>query len=250
MAVFITGDTHGDFTRFKKEIFYEQAELTKDDCVIITGDFGSVWDGNPKEQRQLNWLEAKPFTTLFVSGNHENFDLLAEYPTEDWHGGKVQRIRPSVIHLLRGQVYDIQGKTFFTMGGGSSHDISGGILEPDDPQFKRKRRMLDHSGALYRVNHRSWWKEELPSEGEYQTARASLEEHGWRVDYIVTHCGPTSVQDESSGRFDNAAHLADFLDEVAQRCEFRNWFLGHYHVNSVIRKKFAILYEQIIRLKL
>lgn len=87
MAVFITGDTHGDFTRFKKEIFYEQAELTKDDCVIITGDFGSVWDRNPKEQRQLNWLEAKPFTTLFVSGNHENFDLLAEYPTEDWHGG-------------------------------------------------------------------------------------------------------------------------------------------------------------------
>ena len=142
MAVLITGDTHGDFTRFKKEIFYEQAELTKDDCVIITGDFGSVWDGNPKEQRQLNWLEAKPFTTLFVSGNHENFDLLAEYPTEDWHGGKVQRIRPSVIHLLRGQVYDIQGKTFFTMGGGSSHDISGGILEPDDPQFKRKRREL------------------------------------------------------------------------------------------------------------
>lgn len=131
MAVFITGDTHGDFTRFKKEIFYEQTELTKDDCVIITGDFGSVWDGSAKEQRQLDWLEHRPFTTLFVSGNHENFDLLAEYPVEDWHGGKVQHIRPSVIHLLRGQVYDIQGKTFFTMGGGSSHDISGGILEPN-----------------------------------------------------------------------------------------------------------------------
>lgn len=39
MAIFITGDTHGDFTRFKKEIFYEQAELTKDDCVMITGDY-------------------------------------------------------------------------------------------------------------------------------------------------------------------------------------------------------------------
>ena len=37
------------------------------------------------------------------------------------------------------------------MGGASSHDISGGILEPDDPQFKRKCRMLDHRGALYRV---------------------------------------------------------------------------------------------------
>lgn len=46
MAIFITGDTHGDFTRFKKSIFYEQAELTKDDCLIITGDFGGILGGN------------------------------------------------------------------------------------------------------------------------------------------------------------------------------------------------------------
>ena len=75
MAIFITGDTHGDFTRFKKKIFYEQAELTKDDCVIIAGDFGGIWDGSAEERHWLDWLEAKPFTTLFVSGNHENFDM-------------------------------------------------------------------------------------------------------------------------------------------------------------------------------
>jgi hypothetical protein len=89
MAVFITGDTCGDFTRFKKDIFYEQAELTKDDCVIIAGDFGGVWDGNRQER---HWLEAKSFATLFVSGNHENFDMLAELPTEEWHGGTIQRV--------------------------------------------------------------------------------------------------------------------------------------------------------------
>ncbi len=42
MATFLTGDTHGDFTRFKKSIFYEQAGLTKDDCVMIAGDFGGI----------------------------------------------------------------------------------------------------------------------------------------------------------------------------------------------------------------
>ena len=131
MAIFITGDTHGDFTRFKKKIFYEQAELTKDDCVMIAGDFGGIWDGGAEERHWLDWLEAKPFTTLFVSGNHENFDMLAEFPIEDWHGGRVQRVRPSVIHLMRGQIYDIQGRTFFTMGGASSHDIQDGILEPE-----------------------------------------------------------------------------------------------------------------------
>ncbi len=250
MAIFITGDTHGDFTRFKKEIFYEQTGLTKDDCVIICGDFGGVWDGSAEERYWLDWLEAKPFTTLFVSGNHENFDMLAGFPTEEWRGGMAQFVRPSVNHLLRGQIYDIQGKAFFTMGGGSSHDIDGGILEPDDPQFKRKCRMLDHKRALYRVNHLSWWKEELPSEEEYQTAKANLDQHGWKVDYIITHCGPTSVQNELSRGFYRADTLTDFLEEVAEQCRFRNWFLGHYHVNAVIQKKFAILYEQIIRLKL
>ena len=66
----------------------------------------------------------------------------------------------------------------FTMGGVSSHDIQDGILEPDNPLFKKKCRKLDASRAMYRVNHRSWWKEELPSEEEYQTARANLDRAG------------------------------------------------------------------------
>ena len=69
----------------------------------------------------------------------------------------------------------------------------------------------------------------------------------------VMDCGPTSVQevqDELSGGSYKADALTDFLDEVAGRCQFRNWFLGHYHTNTVIRKKSAVLYEQIIRLNL
>lgn len=250
MAVFITGDVHGDFSRFKKEVFYEQVELTKDDYIIVAGDFGGVWDDSPNERHWLDWLDAKPFTTLFVSGNHENFDLLAALPKEEWHGGIIQRVRPSVIHLTRGQVYEIEGKKFFTMGGASSHDISGGILELDDPAFRRKLRQLNASGALYRVNHRSWWAAELPSEEEYQTARANLDKHDWTVDYIVTHCCPTLVQDELGGGAFQADHLTDFLDEVARKCQFKYWFFGHYHDDGVIRKKYVLLYEQIIKLKL
>ena len=69
------------------------------------------------------------------------------------------------------------------MGGASSHDIQDGILEPDDPLFKKKCRELDARGAMYRVNHLSRWKEELPSEDEYQTARANLDRAGWEVEY-------------------------------------------------------------------
>jgi predicted phosphodiesterase len=41
-VIFVTGDTHGDFSRFAADRFPEQKELTKDDFVIICGDFG-IW---------------------------------------------------------------------------------------------------------------------------------------------------------------------------------------------------------------
>lgn len=100
--IYITGDCHGNFERFNASIFPEQNEMTKDDYVIICGDFGGVWNKDEESKMEtmiLDWLDCKPFTTLFVSGNHENFDRLMDYPVEEWYGGKVQKIRPSVIHL-------------------------------------------------------------------------------------------------------------------------------------------------------
>ena len=39
--IFITGDTHGDWiNRLRTKVFPEQKEMTKDDYVIICGDFG------------------------------------------------------------------------------------------------------------------------------------------------------------------------------------------------------------------
>ena len=135
------------------------------------------------------------------------------------------------------------------MGGASSHDIRDGILEPDDPDCERKIQQLNAAGALFRVNHRSWWKEELPSEDEYRTAKVTLDKAGWDVDYIITHCCPSSVQNIfSGGRYQRDA-MTDFFDEVRERCRFKYWFFGHYHENMVVEKKLVMLYEQIIRLK-
>ena len=196
MAIFLTGDTHGDFRRFLPESFYEQERLTKEDLVLICGDMGGVWYGDSRDDEGLDFLESRPFTTLFVAGNHENYDALRTYPLEDWCGGKIRRIRPSVLLLERGQVFELNGKRIFTMGGASSHDIQGGILEPDDPLFLLKFHTLEAKGTPFRVNHRSWWKEEQPSPEEYLEARRNLDKAGWEVDYIITHCAPTSIQNE------------------------------------------------------
>ena len=156
--VFMTGDTHGNWMkRLNVDSFPEQKEMTKEDIVVVAGDYG-LWDDSKSEKYALDWLEGKPFTTVFVDGNHENHDMLDSMPVEEWHGGKVHFVRPSIIHLMRGQVYEIEDKTFFTFGGASSHDIRDGILEPDDPHFKRKKKQLDRNRALYRINHVSWWE--------------------------------------------------------------------------------------------
>ena len=70
--IYITGDTHGDFRRFSKRIFPEQNEMTKEDYVIIAGDFGGVWydphdtDHQKAEQYNLDEMDRRSFTTLFI----------------------------------------------------------------------------------------------------------------------------------------------------------------------------------------
>jgi len=95
---------------------------TSDDYLIVCGDFGYIFRGKDYEISFLNDLENLDATILFIDGNHENFDLLYSYPVETWNSGKIHRIRKNVIHLMRGQVFSIDGYTFFTMGGGYSLD--------------------------------------------------------------------------------------------------------------------------------
>ena len=111
MAIYITGDTHGGFQRFGSKYFPQQKNMGREDYMIVAGDFGGLWDGSPKDQYWLDWLEEKPFTTLFVDGNHENFDLLNTLPERQWNGGRVHVVREHVLHLMRGQVFTFGGLT-------------------------------------------------------------------------------------------------------------------------------------------
>ena len=39
MAIYITGDTHGDFQRFGSKYFPQQKEMSRGDYVVIAGDY-------------------------------------------------------------------------------------------------------------------------------------------------------------------------------------------------------------------
>lgn len=245
--ILVTGDCHGEYSRFTMKHFPEQVTMDRDDYIIICGDFG-FWADIPEEEYWLNWLEEKPFTTLWVDGNHENFSRLNELPVHEWHGGKVHFIRPHVIHLMRGQFYDIEGHTFFTMGGAQSHDIEDGILDPRAPDFKETVQRLQSQGRRrFRVLGRSWWPEELPSEAEYQIALDTLEQARWRADYVITHCAPTSIAQTMNRHYQPDA-LTDFLEMVNNRLDFKYWLMGHYHDNRALTKKHILLWEQILQI--
>ena len=220
--IYVTGDCHGNFARFEQKHFSEQANMTKDDAVIIAGDFGGVWFGDSRDDETLDWLERLPFTLAFVCGNHENYDALERYPVAEWHGGKVHRVRPHVLHLMRGQIFELEGCRFFTMGGAKSHDTN------------------------HRINHISWWRQELPSDEEYSEALQNLERYNWQLDYIITHCAPTSIALAGS-RHNEADRLTDFLQEVRERATYHYWLFGHYHDNRAIDEKHILLWEQIVR---
>lgn len=251
--VFLTGDTHAEFTRFSTDNFPKQKELTKDDYMIILGDFGGVWYDSNEERYWLDWLNNKPFTTLFVDGNHENFDrLYSEFEVMEFHGGKVHKIRDSVLHLMRGEIYNLCGKTFFAFGGAASHDVQDGIL--DELDYPSARDMIrDYNkrtkhGEMLRINHVSWWKEELPSEDEMENGRRNLAKHDNKVDYVITHCPPGKVCEYLG--FTSEDIIEEYFDDLIRSgldCE--KWWSGHLHQNRyAIFERNCILYQKIVRL--
>lgn len=227
--IFVTGDTHIpiDIHKLNTKNFPQQTELTKKDYVIILGDFGGVWDNSKEQEYWLNWLNNKSFTTLFIDGNHENFDMLNKLPTKDWHDGLVHVVRENILHLMRGYVFKIDGYNFFTLGGAYSVD------------------------KQCRKEGKSWWAEELPSQVEYARAIRNLEKHNYKVDYILTHTAPRDIVSRIFNFETNEAEqeLIATLQFIDNHTQYKHWYFGHVHLDNGIDQKHTALYKQIIKIE-
>lgn len=229
MATYITGDIHGDHTinKFEDKYFPQQKNLSKSDYVIIAGDFGLLWDGSEEEKKLLSWLNNLNFTTLWIDGNHENFNMINEYPVEYWNGGKVHKISDSIIHLMRGQVFDIEGKLIFTMGGAISID------------------------KMYRKENISWWSEENPNEKELQEGLDILKLYNNKVNYIITHdCSERMMYEMYSDNqiYRYSHRLNEYFDLLENTIEYDYWFFGHHHVDCKYDNKLTQVYNRIIKI--
>lgn len=229
MSVYITGDTHGVLERFTPKWMPNIDSWTEEDVLIVCGDFGFLLEDNAYEAWKLDQLEKFPFSICFLDGNHENFSSLETFERELRYGGPINRLRKNVLWLRRGELYTIQGYTFWVFGGGYSLD---------------RARRLEYEQL---TNVKVWFPEELPTDTEYKRGVNTLKACGYEVDFILTHSAPSNmvyrllkVQPDP-----HEVELDGFLDWVYHSVKFRHWYAGHFHEDIKMNVQFTFCYQDV-----
>ena len=220
--IYFTGDLHGDRSRIKKS---ELNMLKTGDTLIVCGDFGFVWDGSKREKRFLSSLERRPYNICFVDGTHEGFKLLNEAPCVNWNGGMVHRLGKNIYHLMRGQIFLLEGKKIFVMGGGEDPEKDPVDFDDGEP------------------------RPEIPTSAEMLTGADNLEKLNFKVDYIVTHEPPAKTRDFlnlSSGKTLRITSLGAYLDELSAQVEYKRWFFGSMHTDKFVSSAQTALFRDIV----
>lgn len=223
MSIYLTGDTHCplDMEKLNTKLFPAQKGMTREDFIIVLGDFGLLWHEDREYRWWKRWFEEKPFTLLWLDGNHENHDWIDSLPVSEWRGGKVHKISDNIIHLMRGQVFRINDKDFFVFGGAASHD-------------KEIRR----EGI-------SWWSREEASWAEQNEGLDNLAKHGNSVDYVLTHTCPDSLIRPMFGATPYPTPTGNYLDCIAETLNrYTRWFFGHWHAEKDYGK-YSAMYNSV-----
>lgn len=223
--VYVTGDMHGDIDRLFDR---EWRKLKSSDTVIICGDFGFLWDSSQKERDVIKYLSTRKYNVAFLDGTHDNFELIYSARKTVWKGGLVHRIGDHLYHLERGQIFNIEGISIFTFGGGESIDKD------------------------MRLEAGKWWREELPSPAEMALGAEKLDEAERKIDYILTHEPPSKVKSAMllrQGETDRVNKLNGYFDQISRLCTFKHWYFGSLHEDKTITPKHSCVFKNLIELK-
>lgn len=235
--IYLIGDTHGtiDYASVMslrdKARYGHIAMSPEKDYVVVLGDWGIIWDQVPtrREDKLLKQWSQFPWTTLVVDGNHENFSRLFAYPEVPFGGNAARKITDRVFNLKRGSIYQIDGHKVFIFGGGLSID------------------------KAERQEWISWWAAELPTHAETEHGLAELEKHQNSVDFIWTHAAPSHlIPWIFKGKQSEKQHscLARYFDHLYEIVDFKKWFCGHYHVDTIVphEERLIVIYRDIYQI--
>ena len=228
---YITGDTHGDFTRIER--FCERFHPTRDDVMIILGDAGFNYYGGKRDQRVKQRMAEMPITIFSIHGNHEmRPGKIPSYHLQQWHGGMVfvEDAYPSLLFAVDGEVFDMGGLQTIAIGGAYSVD------------------------KYYRLmNGWNWWPDEQPTPEMKKGIEKCLDYQHWKVDVVLSHTVPLKYEpvevflpqiDQS--QVDKSTET--WLDSIEDLLAYRHWYAGHYHTEKEI-DRLTLLFESVRELK-
>lgn len=220
--IYVTGDMHGDYRIFSQKKF---RNIKEGDTLIVCGDFGFIWNGDLKEKKILDKLARKKYNICFVDGTHENFELLSKYPVTNFAGGKAHKVRDNIFHLMRGQVFEIEGEHIFAMGGGERPDID------------------------LRYGNENWTDAEIPTREEMREGATNLERYKFKVDYIITHEPAQKIKNFLKLK-DNEPLLVSglnaYFQELSTSCDYTRWFFGSLHEDKFVSSSQIAVFRNLI----
>ena len=225
--IYITGDTHGDFSRIKR--FCERFQPSRDDIMIILGDAGFNYYGGKRDQRVKQRMSEMPLTIFSIHGNHEmRPGMIPSYHLTKWHGGMafVEDAYPTLLFAVDGEVYDLDGYQTLVMGGAYSVD------------------------KYYRLtNGWNWWPDEQPTPEMKKGIEKVLDYHGWKVDAVLSHTTPLKYEPVEVFLPQIDQSMVDkrtetWLDSIEERLDYKHWYAGHYHTEKEI-DRLTLLFESI-----
>lgn len=211
--IYLISDLHGrvDFCGLQ-----EYCRIAnKEDLLIILGDIGLAF-----EESEQNRIFTETFLSIdkniaIVDGNHDNFAYLNSFPREQWNGGVVSRLTEHIVHLRRGNIYEIDGKSFFVFGGCKS-----------SPKWKE-------NGL--------WHEGEEPSEEELAYAYDNLRRCDYTVDYILTH-----KYEQTPPLGTVCKDLQDLTTFIEKNVQYRHWYAGHWHTNKCVDETHTLVYNALV----
>ena len=211
--IYITGDTHRDFSRVYK---------LKKDCdnmLIVLGDVGINYYLNEEDKNCKEYLKKLKLKLFCVRGNHEERpENIANYKEVEMFGGKVfiEEEYPNLIFAKDGETYNIDGKKILVIGGAYSVD------------------------KQYRLLHGyKWFKDEQLTKEEMDTILEKVK--GKHFDIVLTHTCPYKyeprevfMQGLDQSKVDKS--MEHFLDEIEENISYDKWYCGHYHTEKQVDK--------------